>query len=59
MTCKIKVATSIENCDVITRGEANTLKSEADDRHEELFQTLIVINSTSERHDEQLIQMED
>ena len=53
------VATSIENCDVVTRGEVNSIVNEADEKHEELFQNLIVINSTSERHDEQLKQLDD
>ena len=53
------VATSIENCDVVTRGEVNSIMNNADDKHEELFQNLIVINSTSERHDEQLKQLDD
>ena len=55
----VNVATSVEKCDVVTRGEVTILKNEADDTHEEVFQNLIVIKSTSERHDEQLKQMED
>ena len=53
------VATSIENCDVITRGEVNSIVNEADEKHEELFQNLIVVNATSEKHDEQLKQLDD
>ena len=45
------VATSVENCDIVTRGEV--------DKHEELFKNLIVINSTSGRHDGKLKQLED
>ena len=45
------VATSVKNCDVVTRGDVNTLKNEPEDKHEGLFQNLIVISSTS---DEQL-----
>ena len=55
----VNVATSVEKCDVVTRGEVTILKNEADDTHEEVFQNLIVIKSTSERHNEQLKQIED
>ena len=53
------VATSIENCDVVTRGEVNSIVNEADEKREELFQNLIVVNATSEKHDEQLKQLDD
>ena len=45
-----KCCYTVEIFDVLTRDELSFLMNKVNWKHEELFQSLIVVNSTSEKH---------